>query len=138
MDNQTQREVIGNAVLAPSYPERISLDESLHAVTHTALRDADIVTDGVGVTSCDQLDDRKIASGFIEIRLRRRSRCPTNVIERRACIVNSRAGRAFSLSKHPTGGASTNARMWCITAGCALLTKQIISKVALFKILKAN
>ena len=42
MDNQIQGGVIGSAVFAPRHPERTSLEEALHAVTHANLRDAGI------------------------------------------------------------------------------------------------
>lgn len=64
MSNQIQVGVIGSAVFAPRYPERTSLEEALHAVTHAALRDAGIAIediDGIVVASCDQLDGRAIA-----------------------------------------------------------------------------
>ncbi len=64
MGNQIKVGVIGSAVLAPRHPKNMSLEESMHAVTHAALRDAGIGIediDGIVVASCDQLDGRAIA-----------------------------------------------------------------------------
>ena len=64
MGKQIQVGVVGSAVFAPRYPERTSLEEALHAVTHAALRDAGIGIediDGIVVASCDQLDGRAIS-----------------------------------------------------------------------------
>ncbi len=64
MGSQIQVGVVGSAVFAPRYPERMSLEEALHAVTHAALRDAGIgieEVDGIVVAACDQLDGRAIA-----------------------------------------------------------------------------
>ena len=64
MGKQIQVGVVGSAVFAPRYPERTSLEEALHAVTHAALRDAGIGIediDGIVVAACDQLDGRAIA-----------------------------------------------------------------------------
>lgn len=72
MGKQIQVGVIGSAVFAPRYPERTSLEEALHAVTHAALRDAGIKIediDGIVVAGNDQLDGRAItimmASGSV-------------------------------------------------------------------------
>ena len=64
MGKQTQVGVIGSAVFAPRHPERTSLEESLHAVTHAALRDAGMTIDdieGIVVAGNDQLDGRAIS-----------------------------------------------------------------------------
>ncbi len=65
MGKRPQVGVIGSAVFAPRYPERTSLEESLHAVTQSAPRDAGLSIeeiDGIVVASCDQLDGRAIAT----------------------------------------------------------------------------
>ena len=64
MGKHTQVGVIGSAVFAPRYPDRTSLEEALHAVAKSALRDAGLSIeeiDGIVVASCDQLDGRAIA-----------------------------------------------------------------------------
>ena len=64
MGKKTQVGVIGSAVFAPRHPERTSLEESLHAVTHDALRDAGMTIDdieGIVVAGNDQLDGRAIS-----------------------------------------------------------------------------
>ena len=56
--------VIGSAVFAPRNPERMSLEEAMHAVTKNALRDAGMdieEIDGIVVSGCDQMDGRAIS-----------------------------------------------------------------------------
>jgi len=56
--------LVGSAVHAPRVPERMSLEEALHAVAMAALRDAGIGiddVDGIVVASCDQLEGRAIS-----------------------------------------------------------------------------
>lgn len=64
MGKQTQVGVVGSALFAPRNPERTSLEEALHAVTHAALRNAGITIediDGIVVAGNDQLDGRAIS-----------------------------------------------------------------------------
>ena len=64
MGKKTQVGVVGSAVFAPRQPEHTSLEESLHAVTHAALRDAGMTIDdieGIVVAGNDQLDGRAIS-----------------------------------------------------------------------------
>ncbi|MDO8773471.1 MAG: hypothetical protein Q7K57_33140 [Burkholderiaceae bacterium] len=64
MEKRSQVGVIGSAIFAPRYPEHSSLEETLHAVTQSALRDAGIDIediDGIVVASNDQLDGRAIS-----------------------------------------------------------------------------
>jgi acetyl-CoA C-acetyltransferase len=72
MGNGIKVGVVGSAVVAPRNPERVSLEEALHQVTHAALRDAGIAIediDGIVVAGNDQLDGRAItvmmASGSV-------------------------------------------------------------------------
>ena len=64
MAKRPQVGVIGSAVFAPRSPGNTTLEESLHAVTHAALRDAGIGIediDGIVVASNDQFDGRAIS-----------------------------------------------------------------------------
>ena len=72
MGNGINVGVVGSAVIAPRHPERASLEETLHQVTHAALRDAGMSIDdidGIVVAGNDQLDGRAItimmASGSV-------------------------------------------------------------------------
>ena len=61
MGKHTQVGVVGSAVFAPRYPERTSLEQTLHAVTKSALRNAGMVIEdieGIVVAGNDQLDGR--------------------------------------------------------------------------------
>ena len=64
MKIRIQTAVAGCAIVAPRDPQKMMLEEVLHAATHAVLRDAGITIediDGVVVAANDQLDGRAIA-----------------------------------------------------------------------------
>lgn len=134
MDNQIQGEVIGSSVFAPSHLECASLDESLHAVTHAALRKVCIVIDGMVAVCSVQL-------GGCGIAITMKSESVGGVcrdIQSRVRIRTCRAERAPWPLQPPTCGTYANTRMSHIGAGFAESMKQIVGNALLPNVCKAN
>jgi hypothetical protein len=141
MDNQIQGEVTDRSVFVPWHPKIISLKEPLHAVTLSAMRDAGIAIYDIGGATCDQINGRRMALGYVGTRramsatwvakFHRRHRAPTS-------ICTSSAAHARRLLQHPADCVYANPRKRCIGGGSAEVMKPIISNALRPRVRKAS